>query len=249
MLTANNLIFNSQNAANGVWRDISIWQCYSIHITGIEGHVWIEVSNDPTVMTDGANIAAPLIPTLGQYTPTDGLAGVATNTTYFVKTTFVTTAGETTPSPEASLTVLAGNLLTVAAPAKDAGGYARGWNVYISKVTNTETLQNLEDNAVISPLQFSPFILKNLVSSGVVVPVSNTTGSPNAGINVTSPDIISNTTASPPLADNEAALIYDSATHQAIWSPSNLVYNFIRVRKDNNIQTLTTKAYLFGQLG
>src|SRR6185369_4072573 len=168
MQVANNLILSTQTAANGAWRNISNFQCYSIHITGVEGHVWIEVANDPSILTDGATIAAPAAPVLSQFTPIagTGISGYSANTTYFVKTTLVTAGGETTPSTESSLLVSKGNLLTVAPPAKDTGGYAVGWNVYVSTVTNTERIQNLEDNAVVASLSFGQtFILKNLLTN------------------------------------------------------------------------------------
>ena len=69
MLTANNTIFSSQNALNGQWRNIQNWVAFSLQINGLEGNVWVEVSNDPNVVTDGANISAPSAPVLSQYTP------------------------------------------------------------------------------------------------------------------------------------------------------------------------------------
>jgi hypothetical protein len=248
MLTANNQIFNSQNAANGVWRNISNWVAFSVHITGVESKVWIEVSNDPNVMTDGPTISAPASPVLSQYTPIadNHFQGVATNTTFYVKNTYVTAGGETTASTQSSLTVTAGNLLIVEAPAADTGGYAVGWNTYISTTSGAETIQNVVSGVVPQTLSLgSIFTLENLRTTTAVVPASNTSGSPNAGINVTPPDVI---TASGTTLD-ETALIYDGTTHQAIWTPSCLVYNYVRVCKDTTTQVLTTKAYLFGQQG
>ena len=248
MLTANNILLNSQNAASGVWRNISNWMALSVHITGVESKVWIEVSNDPNVLTSGSTIAAPAAPVLSQYAPTTDsqISGEPVNVTYYVKNTYVTPGGETVASSQSSLLVTAGNLLSVASPARDAGGYAVGWNTYISKTSGAEVLQNLEDNAVIASISFGrPFNLTSLISSGISVPGSNTSGSPNAGINVTPPDVIVASSS----ALDETSMIYDATTHQAIWTPSCLVYNFIRVCKDTSTQTLTTKAYLFGQQG
>jgi hypothetical protein len=251
MFVANNLIFDSTaTAANGTWRDVSNWVAYSVHVTGLEGTTWIEVSNDPAVKTDGATIAAPSAPVLSQYTPTSDshVKGVTTNTTFFVTTTYVTTSGETVASAESSLLVTAGNLLTVASPAHDAGGYANGWNVYISTTTGTETIQNLVSGAVITPLQFGQsFILSALVNGPAVPPLSNTTGSPNVGVNITG-----NLAASPyvyPTGAEEMQVITDpSVTKQAMVNPSCLVWNFIRVCKTGG-SGLETKAFLFGQQG
>lgn len=251
MFVANNLIFDSTAASfNGSWRDVSNWVAYSVHITGLEGTMWIEVSNDPSVRTDGTAISAPAAPVLSQYTPTadSHIQGVATNTTFYVETTYVTTSGETVASTESSLLVTAGNLLTVASPARDTGGYANGWNVYISKSSGTETVQNLASGAVITPLQFGQtFILTALVNGPATPPASNTTGSPNAGINITG-----NLAASPyvyPSGAEEMQIITDpTTTKQAMINPSCLVWNFIRVCKTGG-SGLESKAFLFGQQG
>ena len=256
MQTANNLIFSSQASANGVWRKIDNWVAFSIHVTGVEAKVWIEVSNDPNVMTNGPAIAVPPAPVLSQYTPVvgSGAAGVAVNTTYYVQNTYLTPGqsansslspsailpiGETTPSTESSLLVVAGNLLVVAAPTADAGGYATGWNCYTSTVSGKEQLQGRA-----LPMKGS-FIQMNPTTSGFLVPTVNTTGSPNVGINVTPVDI---TTAGPENIDM-SELVYDATSHQAIYSPSCLVYNYIRVCKSAASPAYTTNAFLFGQLG
>jgi hypothetical protein len=253
MQTANNNIFSSKNAASGVWRNINNWQAFSIHVTGVESKVWVEVSNDPNVLTDGATINAPAAPVLTQFTPTTDMHvnGEPVNVTYYVKNTYVTPGGETVASAETSLLVTAGNLLVVQSPALDTGKYAVAWNTYISKTAGTEVLQNLEDNAVISPISFGrSFILKSFISSGISTPGSNTSGSPNAGINVTPPDLIlAGGTGMGTGYLDMSQLIYDSTTAQAIWTPSCLVYNYIRVCKSADTQVLTTNAYLFGQLG
>lgn len=269
MLTANNQIFSSQTAQSGAWRNIQNWINFSLHITGLEGNVWVEVSNDPNVLTNGANISAPAAPVLTQYTPTSDnhLSGVPVDTTYFVKNTYVTpnslnpsggapqytTAGlgETTPSAETSLLVKAGNLLVVQSPAQDAGGVASGWNTYISKATGTETLQNLEDNAVISPRQFGQtFILTNygLSTSGPSVPVANTSGTANSGVNLTG-NLVSFPAASyTPGATgtglNQIQVIISGTS--AMINPSGIIWNFIRVCKSGG-GAEKTQALLFGQ--
>jgi hypothetical protein len=251
MLVANNLIFDSTNAADGAWRDVSNWVAYSIHITGLEGNVWIEVSNDPAVKSNGASTLTAPTPVLSQYTPSadSHLTGVATNTTYYVKLTYVTKNGETQAGTEASLLVTAGNLLIVNPPVKDAGGLATSWNVYVSTASNKETLQNLTSGAVILPLQFGqPFNMINLLNAGPLVPGANTAGSIGVGINI-SGNLAAGSYTPPAPNFEETQIVIDQTSKQAMVNPSCLVWNYIRVRKDTTTQTLETKAFLFGQQG
>jgi hypothetical protein len=260
MLSVSNTIFSSQAALNGVWRDINDWFNLSLHITGLEGNVWCEVSNDPNVLTNGAVISAPASPILTQYTPTTDshISGIPVTTTYYVKNTYVTpntaidnmanwsvSNGETTASVEASLTVLAGNLLVVQSPAKDAGGYATGWNTYIDTQSGAETLQNLKENSVVNSLQFGQtFILKNGIKGQIVPPTTNTSSSPNSGVNLTG-----NLAAA---SYNEGALnqiqVIISGT-QAMINPSGVAWKYIRVCKDSTANTVVTTGFLFGQVG
>jgi len=245
MLTATVNIFSSQNALNGNWQDINNCAAFSIYFTGMEAKTWIEVSNDPNVLTSGAGIAAPAAPVLGQYAPTYGeLAGIAAPTTYYVKNTYVTQSGETVASTESSLLVTAGNLLTVASPVKDSGGYANGWNTYIGTTSGGESLQNI-GGRIIQPLELGQtFVLSAFnMSSQTLPPTVNTSGTPTSGINVTPPDV---TTAGAQNIDM-TELIYDSVGHKAIWTPSCLVFRSIRVCKDATSQTMTTNAFLFSQ--
>jgi len=254
MQTANNTIFSSQAALSGAWRNINNWFNFSLHITGLEGNVWVEASNDPTVMTDGPTISAPGTPVLTQYTPTadSHKQGIATTTTFYVKNTFVTVNGETVASAEANLSVLAGNLLVVASPVKDAGGYATSWNTYISTTSGAEVLQNLEDGAVIAPLAFGKtFILLNGVqNSGITVPGSNTSGSPNSGVSITGNlAAVSYTPPAPAAEFNQLQVIIDATNHQAMINPSGIIWNYIRVCKDSTANTRVTTGNLFGQIG
>lgn len=238
MFVANNLIFDSTaTAANGVWRDVSNWVAYSVHITGLEGTTWIEVSNDPAVKTDGTAISAPSAPTLSQAAVYPG----NTSGTWYAKVTYVTPGGETVGSSESSLTVTSGNELIVASPAQDAGGYAVGWNVYVGNASGKNFLQNQ------TTLQFGQtFVLGLPLTSGTPVPTSNTSGSPAAGINITG-----NLAANPyvyPSGAEEMQIITDSTSKQAIINPSCLVWNWIRVCKTGG-SGLETKAFLFGQQG
>jgi hypothetical protein len=243
MLTSNNPLFSSQAAANGVWRNISNFFSTSIHVTGLEGNVWIEVSNDPNVLTNGATISAPATPVLSQYTPSNGVAGIAANTTYYVKTTFITPGGgETTASTEASLLVTAGNLLVVASPAKDTGGFATAYNVYVSTTTGSETKQTSDAKPI-----GQPFILYGL-SSGIVVPGANTSGSPASGISITG-NLAAGSFAvpGPAAAFNQIQIVI--ANGQAMINPSGAVWNYMRVCKDSTANTKLTSAFLFGQQG
>lgn len=122
MLPVNNLIFDSTVAADGAWRNVSNFTSISIQIIGAEDVVWIEATNDPTVVGD-------------------------------------------TPSGNA----------------------------------------------------------------GVNVSGSLPSGSPT------------------PLATGEITIFVSGGN--ILWSPSCLVWNYVRVRKDNVTQSVQTKAYLFGQNG
>ena len=264
MITANNTIFSSQAALNGAWRNINNFIGLSLHLTGIEGNVWIEAANDPNITTDGTNISAPPTPILSQFTPTADMHrnGVAVNTTYYVKNTYVTpnslssgsgipitaTTGETTASAEASITVTAGNLLMVQSPVSATS--AVGWNTYISTTSGAEQLQNLETNATIAQIPFGrSFIAVNygLLNSGILVPSSNTSSGPGTGINVSGNLAAGSYTAPAPAAYfNQLQVIINGS--QAMVNPSGLVWNYVRVCKDSTTNTKVTTCYLFGQI-
>lgn len=112
-----------------------------------------------------SQIAAPAAPVLSQIA-----GGSIAATTYYVKVTYVSPSGETTPSVEASLAVSTNNLLRVASLA--AAGNAIGWNVYVSSVSGAETKQNTE------PLAFGvPWTEPSSgLIGGAVLPSVNTTG-------------------------------------------------------------------------
>ena len=79
-------------------------------------------------------VSPPAAPSLSS---TSG--GTLAATTYYVKTTYTTAAGQTLPSAEDSLAVAADNLLVVASPVASTG--ATAYDVYVSTSTGTETLQ------------------------------------------------------------------------------------------------------------
>lgn len=89
----------------------------------------------PTVDSSGLGV----VPVSGALTATT--AGNLAATTYYVKTTWVSAAGESLASVETSLAVAASKVLNVAAPASPPAG-ATGWNVYVSTVSGAETKQN-----------------------------------------------------------------------------------------------------------
>jgi hypothetical protein len=67
--------------------------------------------------------------------------GALTLRTYFVKTTYVTASGETAGSLEATISVPANRLLSVASPGADLNGLATGWRVYVGATSWGETQQ------------------------------------------------------------------------------------------------------------
>lgn len=236
MLAINNKIFDSKVAANGPWRNISNLGAYSLHFRGLEGTVWVEVSNDPAVLTDGATISAPSAPT-GQAVnaaPSQGNQG-----SFKAKITYVTPGGETTPSTASSAISVpsASQTPQVNAPSADAGGFAVGWNVYLSNDGGvTYWLQNS------GTLSFQQSFILIDFTQGTPPPTSNTSGQPNAGINVAPGGNL--TTASTGVI-GETQVIADGAGN-LVYNPSCINFNFIRVRKTGGGSTETI-AYLFGQ--
>ena len=178
MQIQNLLIYSSAQAVsnNGPWIDISNLTSLSVQInTYTAGSTDIEVSNDPNVMIDGAGIGAPgSAPTLSQFPAGSTFQSGTSNlpaATYFVKVTYITAWGETTPSAEASLAVTAGNYLYVAPPAPSAtqAPYVTGYNVYVGLVTNVNQLQTLP---AYSPQRSIDGIGSvNVLGGGTVVPL------------------------------------------------------------------------------
>ncbi len=87
------------------------------------------------VSTPSAGAAAPAAASLSSVA-----GGSQAGATYYVRITYVTASGETTPSSEASLAVAASHILSVASPPTSMG--VIGWNVYVSTSSGTETKQN-----------------------------------------------------------------------------------------------------------
>lgn len=115
----------------------------------------VTITIDPTI----PNTNAPqlknrqlAITNLGIPAPTSNgaLTSVASGSlagaTYYVRSTYVTAAGETTPAPETNAVVAINHVLNVASPATETG--ATGWNVYVSTSAGTETRQNTTPIAI-----------------------------------------------------------------------------------------------------
>ncbi len=97
----------------------------------------------PSVSTQGVVIwnLDMLPPTLASADLSQTAGGTLAAATYYVVTTLLGPRGETVPSAEQSLAVLADNLLNVAAPT-NIPGWAVGYNVYVGTVTGAWTKQN-----------------------------------------------------------------------------------------------------------
>lgn len=253
-------IFDSTVAADGAWIDISNCVALSVSFTGLEGHVWLEVSNDPDININAANggtvLAAPSAPVLSQ----SAYGSLTGQGTYFVKITYITKWGETVASAESSLAVSDGNVLRVAPPAADALGLATGYNVYIGKLTNTETLQTMPPYTPAHTVDATPGIhwaisgalplnrpyVANYGNqpSSYVVPGASTAGGVGVGVSITGASIFG-------ASSGEEIAIFPNPQSgtSAVVNPSCLCWKWIRVRKDNNANLLETIAWLMGQNG
>lgn len=143
----------------------SLWLGVAVPVTG--SRLTIDANGNPTALS----LPAPASPVLSSVA-----GGNLAAATYYAKVTYVNLLGETTPSPEASLAVTAGNLLQVASPPIAAS--AAGWNVYLGTAAGQETLQNT------APLSLGQsFVLPTtgLLSGGVAAPAVNSAGPVFAG--------------------------------------------------------------------
>jgi hypothetical protein len=268
MQTINNLIFSAvatgATATYGMWRDVSNFVDMSIFVTGLEtgSDVWIEISNDPDVMWDGPGIGAPAAPTLSQTTPqySAGYNNPSTSvaTTYSVKVTYVNPQGESTASPASSLLVSAGNILVVSSPANVTGNYASAYNVYVSIGGGAYVLQNPLYNsqpahgnlqAGNGPITIGrPFFLFAYQNTQIQPPATDGTGSPNLGVNAI-PGNGGNLVGYTPDSNAPIAILYDTNNGgEAMWAPSSMYWNWVRVGKKDGT-SVTTNAWLFGQNG
>ena len=140
-------------------------------------------------------LAGAAIPSAGLSAPTNGAltstsAGALGATTYYVKTTWTTASGETLPSAETNLAVLANKVLNVAAPGSAPTG-ATGWNVYVSNTagggSGTETKQNGGTPNTLGTPWVEP--TSGLVA-GAALPGANTTGWSVAAWGTSTPGVV-----------------------------------------------------------
>jgi len=248
MQIVNNLILDTTNAAAGSWRNISNLVGLSVHGVNLEGKVWIELSNDPSVISDGSNaINAPSAPTLSQFVPTFG--GLSGQGTLYVKISYVAPwGGETLPSNESSIVMTDGNLLSVASPAPDASGIATGYNVYVGQSSGAEVLQTYVPWTPQGAIPIGmDFVLTEGFQDNTTTPLSaSTIGGPGKGVNAF---YLWNSSAAGSGVGEEAVYSDSNNGNQTIWAPSCLYFNYLRVVKSNDSQTKETKVWLFGQNG
>lgn len=277
MQIKNTLIFSSTLAADGAWQDVSNLVSLSVQVVNLEGKVWIEVSNDPNIQSDGANgqLAAPSAPTVSQFTPTQSPLGVSglPAQALSIKVTYTTrnqpvisptplysyVVGETLPSTATALSVLANNIGVVNSPAKDAAGIATGYNVYAQiGGSGAYVLQNTRGGPNASNDQFvydgpiplgTPFQLKvGYFDSGVAAPVADTSGGPGVGVNLQGSG--GNLVGATSVFDANPVIMADASNGAEVMvSPSSLAWKWLRVRKDNTTQTKQTNAWICGGMG
>jgi hypothetical protein len=132
---------------------------------------WVTALNNVYLNSNAipaAGFSAPAAPSLSQ--SSGGSLGA---TTIYTKITYLTAAGETLPSSEASLAVSASHLLNVASPSAPSPASATGWNVYAASTSGAEKLQNNTPIAIgtgwVEPTS-------GLVTGTASPPSSNTTG-------------------------------------------------------------------------
>lgn len=132
------------------------------------------------------------VPALGLSAPVNGalsqtVAGALAAFTYFVKSAWVNASGVSIAGGETSLGVLSGRVLRVAAPGS-APVSALGWNVYVSKTSGNEWLQN---GATI-PLG-TPWVMPNTgaLSGGTAAPATDSTGWSSSAWGATNPGVLS----------------------------------------------------------
>jgi len=275
-------IFNfAVNGATGPWIDISNLVSFSVQLTN-GTTAGLEVSNDPNVNIDGAAIGPPgSAPTLSQFASLPGFAALTGGnvaaaggpqdvsqlpaTTFYVKTSFVTKWGETTPSAESSLAVTAGNYLFVAAPVPSAAQAASviGWNCYVGTSSGAEVLQG---GGVYDPQRLADGYGTVGGTVNPLGPNSSThfplTGALPLQQNFSMVNGFQNTGFAPSGADNSGGVnsginvgslatavdapiaIFVSGSN-VMWSPSSMTWKWIRVVSGG----ATTVAYLNGQRG
>ena len=123
-----------------------------------------EMAIEPRVLPPPTVSAAPAAAGL-----TAGVGGSLPAGPVYVVLTYVSAFGETTGSVEASVTVAANGSVTVASPA--AVGFATGYRVYASTISQAEVLQS----GSVVPIG-TDFVLSAIAASNATPPTANTTG-------------------------------------------------------------------------
>jgi len=263
MQTVTNLLLDSTLAKAGGWRDINNFVGFSVHGINLEGNVWVELSNDPAIKINGsASILSPAAPTLSAINAPTTTGAVPTwgptdaYGTFYVKLTYITPwGGETAAGSESHITIPAGEMLAVAPPGSDATGTAVGYNVYIGLTSGSEVLQTGKPwiSAGSGIPVGEPWVMINgYQPSNLVPPSTSLAGGPNTGVlafylwkSGAGP-----ADGSPASGAAEAGVFTDSNNGgQTIWAPSCLYFNWIRIVKDNSVQSKETKVWLFGANG
>lgn len=181
--------------------------------------------------------------------PTNGAlsataAGTLAATTYYVRSTWVNTLGETLGAAETSLAVAVNNVLNVAAPASPPYG-ATGWNVYVSTTAGTETKQNGATPIALATAWVEP--TTGLVA-GAALPAANTAQTAAFTVGKTLTGQTSAATAT-------IAKVINSGTTGTLWI-NNVTGTFqtAEIIHDNNTPTQGsatssgTPALLFGAM-
>lgn len=250
-------IFDSKPGATGTWVNISNLVAFSVQVTGLDGNVWLETSNDPNVQIDGPGIGAPNAPSLTQFTPNysagHGTTYSGQTATYYVKVTAITPWGETSASAESSLTVNPPYQLVVNSPTGPTG--ATAYNVYVGTTSAGEVLQTTPayapqrntDTGGYSYAQSGavplgqPWFMYAFKRSGATAPAVDNSGSAASGVNITG-----NLTAGGSTAGGEIGIFTGASA--AMVNPSCLVWKWLRVMKTGG-GAFETIAYLMGQNG
>lgn len=281
--------FSTAVAAAGPWIDVSNLVSMSVQINSYSSGVTdIQVSNDPNVNIDGAAIGPPSsAPVLSQFASLPGFASLTGGsnasvggpqdvsqlpaTTFYVKTSFVTKWGETTPSAESSLLVTVGNYLFVAAPTPSAAQAPSviGWNCYVGLTSGGEVLQG---GGVYDPQRLADGFGTPGGTVNPLGPSSSThftlTGALPLQQNFSMVNGFQATGFAPPGTDNSGGVnsgvsvtsgagftaasdsdvttiaVFTSAT-QIMWTPSSMTWKWLRVVGG----VAATTAYLNGQRG
>lgn len=257
MQIKNILIFDSTNAADGAWIDVSNLVGLSVQVNNIEGNVWLEFSNDPNVNFDGAAIGAPSAPTLTAVAATAANANLTNQGTLSVKLTYITPWGETVASSATALAVPDGKVLMVSAPVLRQTSI--GYNVYVSQTGGAgtwvlQTMPQFKAQRVIDtggihwatagamPLNQNFFLTNGYQNTQTFPPGSDLSGGVNTGVKFPTSGTLVGATSG-----GEINVLITGTN--CMVNPSSLVWKWLRVRKDNSAQTLETVAWVMGQNG